>query len=125
MRPAPKRMQGRLRSESLLAYVLDESPSFDAALLASRSAGSGRTACHLRGDFEGDAGVVGSARAGGAEDVASAVHDYAIGEEVAVGAVQLVHHAVFPGAVLLRRQFEDHAAGEAAAVAEAAAGSGI
>src|ERR1700680_1352556 len=71
-------------------------------------------ALELRRDLEGDAGVVFAACGSRAEEVAFVVDDHAPGE-VAVGAAEFVHGAVFPLAVLLQRQFEDDATGIRAA----------
>src|ERR1700678_1852536 len=76
-----------------------------------------------RGDFKGGAAVVFAEVAGDAEQVAFAVQDHAVeGLHSAVGEAEVMQHAVFPLAVLLRRQFENHAASIASAIAGAASG---
>src|SRR5271157_3431780 len=62
-----------------------------------------------RRDLEGDAEVVGAAPNRGAIDISLAVQGHAVGTE-AVVAVELVHGAVFPLAILLGREFVNHPA---------------
>jgi hypothetical protein len=57
--------------------------------------------------IEGYAGVVGAAVLGCAEDVAFVIHGHTH-REVAVRAAEFMHDTVFPLAILVRREFEDH-----------------